>query len=226
MEAGEQVNFEAVEKLANAVLYEGYMLYPYRPSSTKNQQRWNFGTLYPQAFAEAQRPPETFSLRAECLIEAGEQAKLSVRIRFLHLDPALAPQEAKWVEGVEREANVECEISELLVEPQVVALSLTTLAGKMTVRAKAIDGNLVKLSIEFANVTPVECATREEALRYAFSSAHLLLGIENGQFVSMLDPPAAISAEHCRVPQCGSLSRTRRRRGQARQDAVLAHHPL
>jgi hypothetical protein len=190
VEAGEQVNFEAVEKLANAVLYEGYMLYPYRPSSTKNQQRWNFGTLYPQAFAEAQRPPETFSLRTECLIEAGEQAKLSVRIRFLHLDPALAPQEAKWVEGVERVANVECEISELLVEPQVVALSLTTLAGKMTVRAKAIDGNLVKLSIEFANVTPVECATREAALSYAFCSAHLLLGIENGQFVSMLDPPA------------------------------------
>ena len=54
------MKFEGVEKIANAVLYEGYMLYPYRPSSTKNRQRWNFGTLYPQAFAEAQRPPEAF----------------------------------------------------------------------------------------------------------------------------------------------------------------------
>ena len=42
------MNFATVEKIANAVLYEGYILYPYRPSSTKNRQRWNFGTLYPQ----------------------------------------------------------------------------------------------------------------------------------------------------------------------------------
>jgi len=41
------VNLEQVERIAEAVLYEGYMLYPYRPSSVKNQQRWNFGVLYP-----------------------------------------------------------------------------------------------------------------------------------------------------------------------------------
>ena len=28
----------------------GYMLYPYRPSSVKNQQRFNFGVVYPRAF--------------------------------------------------------------------------------------------------------------------------------------------------------------------------------
>ena len=32
-----------MEEIANAILYEGYMLYPYRASSVKNQQRWNFG---------------------------------------------------------------------------------------------------------------------------------------------------------------------------------------
>lgn len=165
------------------------MLYPYRPSSTKNRQRWNFGTLYPQEFAEAQRPPETFSLRAECLLEAGPEARLGVRVRFLHLDPALTSHEAKWVEGVEREADAKCEISELLAEPQLVELSLATLAGKMTLSGKAMDSGLVKLSIELANVTPAECTTREDALPYAFSSAHLLSGIEAGRFVSMLDPP-------------------------------------
>ena len=39
---------DAVEKVANAVLYEGYMLYPYRASAIKNQQRFNFGVLYPR----------------------------------------------------------------------------------------------------------------------------------------------------------------------------------
>jgi hypothetical protein len=183
------VNFEAVGKIANAVLYEGYMLYPYRPSSTKNRERWNFGTLYPQIFAEAQQPPETFSLRAECLVEAGPEARLSVRVRFLHLDSKEAPQPANWVEGVERDAEVECKIGELLDKPHLVAPLLGSLIAKMTLRAKAVDGDLVKLSIELANVTPAECPTREEALPYAFSSAHLLLGVEDGQFVSMIDAP-------------------------------------
>lgn len=165
------------------------MLYPYRPSSTKNRQRWNFGTLYPQTFAEAQQPPETFWLRAECLVEAGLEARLSVRVRFLHLDPAEAPQPANWVEGVERDAEVECKVRDLLDKPHVEALLLGSLIGKMTLSAKAIEGDLVKLSIELANLTPSECANREEALLCAFSSAHLLLGIEEGSFVSMLDPP-------------------------------------
>ena len=44
---GDLMNLGAVEQIAKAVLYEGYMLYPYRPSSVKNQQRWNFGVLCP-----------------------------------------------------------------------------------------------------------------------------------------------------------------------------------
>jgi len=43
------MNTKSVDAIANAVLYEGYMLYPYRPSSVKNRQRFNFGVLYPRA---------------------------------------------------------------------------------------------------------------------------------------------------------------------------------
>jgi len=186
------VNFEAVQKIANAVLYEGYMLYPYRPSSTKNRQRWNFGTLYPQRFAEAQQPPEAFWLRVECLVDASLDARLTVRVRFLHLDPNQMPQATKagnWVEGVERDADTEHGICDLLGKSCAVNLLLGSLMGQMTLSAKAIDGSLIKLGIELANVTPAESATREDALRYAFSSAHLLVGIEGGRFISMLDPP-------------------------------------
>ena len=48
------MNLGQVEKIAEAVLYEGYMLYPYRPSSVKNQQRWNFGVLCPPSYCEQQ----------------------------------------------------------------------------------------------------------------------------------------------------------------------------
>jgi hypothetical protein len=182
------VNFEAVEKIANAVLYEGYMLYPYRPSSTKNRQRWNFGTLYPQSFAEAQRPAEAFSLQAECLIEAHPDARLSVRIRFLHLDSEQAKPDS-WVEGVERNSEVEDKVSDLLEQPHVIQLHLGPLVGELMLSAKALDGGIGKLTVQLANVTPVACTTREQAALFAFSSAHLLLGVENGRFISMLDSP-------------------------------------
>ena len=42
-----------VERVADAVLYEGYLLYPYRPSSVKNRQRWTFGGVFPRAHASA-----------------------------------------------------------------------------------------------------------------------------------------------------------------------------
>ena len=39
--------FTAARRVADAVLYEGYVLYPYRASSGKNRNRWQFGVLVP-----------------------------------------------------------------------------------------------------------------------------------------------------------------------------------
>ena len=74
-----------VEKIADAVLYEGYILYPYRPSSVKNQQRWNFGALCPQSYSQAQGATESWTMQTEFLVEAGAETLLSVKVRFLHL---------------------------------------------------------------------------------------------------------------------------------------------
>jgi len=74
-----------VEKIADAVLYEGYILYPYRPSAVKNQQRWNFGVVCPESYAIAQRGTESSTMRTECLLEADSSTTLDVKVRFLHL---------------------------------------------------------------------------------------------------------------------------------------------
>jgi len=79
------MNLGAVEKIAKAVLYEGYMLYPYRPSSVKNQQRWNFGVLCPPAYCEAQNGGESWSMLTECLVEGDSATQIEVRVRFLQL---------------------------------------------------------------------------------------------------------------------------------------------
>ena len=79
------MNLATVDKIAKAVLYEGYMLYPYRPSSVKNQQRWNFGVLCPQSYSEAQKGSEAWTMQTECLVEGSSLTGLEVRVRFLQL---------------------------------------------------------------------------------------------------------------------------------------------
>ena len=74
-----------VERIADAVLYEGYILYPYRPSAVKNQQRWNFGVLCPESYAIAQRGSESSTMLTECLLEADSSTTIDVKVRFLHL---------------------------------------------------------------------------------------------------------------------------------------------
>ena len=45
------MNFAPVDAIVKAVLYEGYILYPYRASNVKNRQRWTFGGVYPRDYA-------------------------------------------------------------------------------------------------------------------------------------------------------------------------------
>jgi hypothetical protein len=76
--------FAAARSVADAVLYEGYVLYPYRASSRKNQLRWQFGVLVPRAFS-AMDGSERSSMRTECVVEPGRETILAVRIRFLRV---------------------------------------------------------------------------------------------------------------------------------------------
>ena len=60
---------EMVDKIARAVLYEGYVLYPYRPC-VKTHQRWTFGGLYPRTWSDAQAGTDPWITQTECLVTA------------------------------------------------------------------------------------------------------------------------------------------------------------
>jgi hypothetical protein len=85
--------FQAVRAVADAVLYEGYLLYPYRRSSVKNRVRWQFGVLAPRQWIAVQQIPdpgvagssESWWQQVECLAEVRPAASLTVRLRFLQL---------------------------------------------------------------------------------------------------------------------------------------------
>lgn len=92
---------QLVEKIADAVLYEGYMLYPYRPSAVKNRKRWNFGVVHPQAWSLASGGADSWTMQTECLVLSGTNTAIDVKVRFLHL----VSREA--AERLDREARIE-----------------------------------------------------------------------------------------------------------------------
>jgi hypothetical protein len=94
--------FDAARSVADAVLYEGYVLYPYRASARKNQVRWQFGVLVPPAVAGRDASERSWC-RTECLIDPSDTPVLHARVRFLHAQrrtleaPLAGTGERSWV---------------------------------------------------------------------------------------------------------------------------------
>jgi hydrogenase maturation protease len=122
------MNLKLVERIVNALLYEGYILYPYRASAVKNRRRWNFGIIYPQDYSLSQGGAEASSMQTECLLLGDQRAKLDVKIRFLHLLERTVGAEPleigatipdAWQETVEREVDApDIDVSEIVAEPR------------------------------------------------------------------------------------------------------------
>jgi hypothetical protein len=140
------MSFGRARAIADAVLYEGYLLYPYRASSRKNQVRWQFGVVGP-AGAAADGVGEDSTMVTECLLETGQAASVDVRLRFLQLqartveradgpgpDAAFVPVPEltsgtqtwlPWDEAVEHEINVGDMLpTALLAEPRSVPVEV------------------------------------------------------------------------------------------------------
>jgi len=119
-------SFDGVQQIADALLFEGYVLYPYRASDGKNRVRWQFGVLMPPAYASVDPSERTWS-QTDCLLD-GDDAELTVRIRFLQAqrrtvldahgveveslqtaDAAYVP----WDEAVEQHVDLSVGLSEL-----------------------------------------------------------------------------------------------------------------
>jgi hypothetical protein len=71
-------------QVADAVLYEGYLLYPYHQAAPKNQVRFQFGVLMPPGYAQVD-PHEPAAQQTECLLECPDNAQVRVLARFLQL---------------------------------------------------------------------------------------------------------------------------------------------
>jgi hypothetical protein len=227
------MNVARVEQIAKAVLYEGYMLYPYRPSSVKNQQRWNFGVVYPQIYSQAQGGEEACSMRIECLVSGSADAILEVKVRFLHLQTRSmrVPSEIRvgslpdgWQEAVEREVNLpESALGGLLqgtkrpfsfpsqtrVESEreaIIERRQEAIEGIVDISAEIVGEDLYKVRVLVRNVTAMEAggADRDTSLTRSLISTHVVLGVRGGEFVSLLEPPEELQDVVARCQNVGA----------------------
>ncbi|WP_354637837.1 hypothetical protein [Kitasatospora camelliae] len=225
--------FAAARQIADAVLFEGYVLYPYRASAAKNRLRWQFGVLVPPAFGRDRG--EHAHQRTECLMEPREGAELSLELRFLRAQRRTVQQAdahggfatvdeldladrvlVPWDEGVEERVSLTVPVADLAAgvtypfllpaeDDEEPVYDGDRLVGRMLRRCEEVDGVLrlstadlagpyaaLRLTAVVENTsdwTPRAGDGRDQALPRSLVSAHLLLGLDRGGFLSSVDPP-------------------------------------
>jgi hydrogenase maturation protease len=182
---------DPVRAIADAVLYEGYLLWPYRRSAMKNQQRWTFGGVYPPVW-NAEHPDDRSEVSAEC----AWRGDVEIQVRFLQVvqrqvelrgepvDSARVGGERvlSWEEAREREVRVGS--GQWTVPISVAAGSEREDLGEnvSVVRSwHALQGvvDVGAGSVSVRNETPFDGGTRQEALDRTFCSLHAELHAES-----------------------------------------------
>ena len=185
---------ESLRAIANAVLYEGYMLYPYRPSALKNHRPgWSFGSLLPPGYV-ASNPGESALMTAEVLVSGGEKAELTIEARFLQLlnDAADGTEE--------RSVEAHTSVADVLRQSEIVPFRFEDnnlpLHGTLEIRAELVTDGVVKISLSLHNRSQSgrQFLNRDEALQQALIAAHAVMIISNGEFISLLNPPEPLRA--------------------------------
>jgi hypothetical protein len=237
--------FETARAVADAVLYEGYVLYPYRASSRKNQARFQWGVLTPRAFSEAEGS-ERWAMRTECLVAPGTSPAVCVRVRCLHsqrrrIEKVLnggfeavdylevdGTLHVDWDEAVDElvdvarfpllpegpSERVDTFSFDGGTESEEVRAADGTIVGRFVRHREPITGLVriaasrpdaespyVKVAVSVENTTAWtrNGVHRDDAMPLSLISVHTMLAVDDGRFVSLLDPPddAAPAARAC-----------------------------
>lgn len=182
---------EVAESLAKSLLYEGYALYPYTPSATKNSTPTPFGIAYPTAYAESQ-PAAFDNVSIEVVALPADGAEIEGAALFLDADGDRhrASERRVSLGGVP--------VADLLASPVERSFSFDSTEGYVRMSAEPA-GPGVRVRLQVQNTTPVpeaEAAAMErgDALQRALLSCHAMLGISAGTFASPLENEGEIGA--------------------------------
>jgi len=160
-------HLEHARRVADAILYEGYLLYPYRGSAQKNQARFQFGVLVSPAYG-AVAEGERSASQTECLLECRDEAEVLVLVRFLHVQQrtvqAVSPETGEpaevssleidgteympWDEATERQQQASAEVAALLGQDRTLEFHIGAgeISEDITDARGRVAGRLVRRS--------------------------------------------------------------------------------
>jgi hydrogenase maturation protease len=238
------MNHTLVKCIADATLYEGYILYPYRPSA-KNCQRWTIGGLYPEAYCRMQAGSDASGNQTVVLVRGGPATAVDALVRFLQLtersvgellepgadplgsaEPPFRPVQVlrvgndvyhRWQEAEEREVSTgPIPLADLLARPHrrhftfpggrrtelirgpggsatgALIRVQQPVEGLVEVSAHHLATGLCRVMLRIMNLASPEDVPelqRDAVLLRTLVAAHTVLGVRDGAFVSLLDPP-------------------------------------
>jgi hypothetical protein len=184
---------DAVRRVADALLRE-------------DRSRWQSGVLMAPGYAAAD-PSERDFTQTECIIADCDNPSVLIIMRFSQARRRTDATAATWDEAVEREVEFAVGGPELAGAGWTGEFAVPggedrdgpvirrrePLSGAVRVRATPVAGpwRAVRLNVRVENRTaagPVP-GRREDALPSALVAVHLILGVTDGAFVSMTDPP-------------------------------------
>jgi hypothetical protein len=239
---------DPVGRIADAVLYEGYLLWPYRKSALKNQRRFTFGGVHPPAWDDSS------VVQTQVLLEGGRDARVEVRVRFLQLlrrqvysgscaGSAPEPVEelelggqrwVSWEEATEREVSpgpIDVPGGEEREEIPggAIVRSWRALHGSVELSREPLRSDLSRITVRVANTSGWSGSTREDALRQTFCSTHVVLGAGDGAWVSLTDPPPGLRAQAAACENIGLwpvlVGEPAQRRTMLASPIILPDHP-
>ena len=176
---------DAAKKIAEAVLYEGYILWPYRRSTVKNQQRWTFGGVYPRAYSESRGEDDPWLMQTQCLVTGDGDSTVDVKVRFLHVTERKVGKKSgdalefvdelriggelylPWDEATEREIVVgRLRVSDLLESPGRVEIDVPggSVEEPLEDSAGEAVGALVRGWLSLRGTVAVEAEMLQEGL--------------------------------------------------------------
>ena len=200
------MNFERARTIADAVMMEGYALYPYRASAPKNRYRWTFGVLAPRSWSEA-GGCEAWWLEAQLLV-AGRPRRIAGQLRFFQIERRRSAG-GSWDEGLPRtidfaipeRADTVFAVPASTVREADAMRECAPLSGRLIVRREPVAASrpLERVTIRVENTTPWSApyAPREQAIASAFASTHVLVGVDGGELLSAIDPPDWTDGTKC-----------------------------
>jgi hypothetical protein len=182
--------------VANAVLYEGYILYPYTASARKNRIRWQFGVVVPRAYAN-NGTGEAAEAQTEILLETDGDARVEVLVRFLQVEArqveawtgsefeavdSLAVDAASYFtfdEGVEREVPIHIEVARTAGTAVPIAFGAGETVELLRDAGDRIRGRLIRRRWPLHGAITIEC----EPLAERANVRKLRIRIDNGSSV-------------------------------------------